>query len=642
MADEQRMVCIAIAVADAVRNKFLSGALNGAKLIHEWARALDYESTLITDAESPVTITKLREQLEEALWPSTVDPAGRRAPPPTTDRLIVYFAGHGLLRGAEEALWLLSDWERGRAVGMEALRKALHRYPITHLAIISDACLSLPADMNQAELEPDPVLYRGPTPRSPPWYDRFVATQEGTTTFMVPGNDPEDDRCVFSGVLLEGLWGLNEAAFSKRQPDAVTGNSLSVFLKTEVQRVSAIYSDPRVPSVGATFPEGEDIYFERNPRLQRPAFPQWPDKTVLLGMGVGRPRSDVTDELAFPVGPSGASEIKLAGDDKPILIQEWIASGDLLAMPRRHKKRLRTFPDLSHQLDTPLPKGFPFGPGLAAFGAAVRAIWHAPKIAFTQYGQSPWWTVQLSVTPDHWMPQPAPVLIEFADGRFVATVVSHDMITRVARDGHGASAILMPELAGSGQTRLARQAMLAMEQGALHAEKAVNLAVLLRQYKHADPVLGVISAYLYDTMGDVESIRRMAYYYLSRGQSIPYDIALLGLLHGWERNGQLWASVPPVPERKPRNALEAKRDWTHVATPGIDGYVGGNWPWMRQGWVFLEDPTDEESTLIAPELLNAMPYLTSGRFATFERRGAIILAHRFGLERREYEGSMSA
>jgi hypothetical protein len=627
MADGKRMVCVAIGVADAVRGQFLSGALNDAKRFHEWADTLGYESTLVTDEEAdrPVTLQSLRAVLEAALWPQQAEAAGTPRPPPVTDRLIVYFAGHGLLRNAEEGLWLLSDWAKEmKGVGINALKHALYRYPVNHLAIISDACLSLPSDMDQAEVKAEGVLGKGPTARTEPWYDRFVATQDGTTTFMVPGPDPEDDRCIFSGVLLEGLWGLNDAAFSKRAPNVVTGNSLSVFLKNEVQRVSALYSDPRVPSVGATFPDGEDIYFEKNPRIKPPEFPPWPPRALLLEMGLRR----TFGPLKKDPGPV------FADGRRPRIFRD----SDDRGIPRRKapetKKRARPkafFPGMLEQFRSPAPSGHPHQTGLAAFGAPVTAIWRSPRVNLHRIGID-WWTVGLA-TRSNLPSVPARLLVEFADGPVVATVAFQDMITKIARDAHGASGIIMPEFFEESTAEVAQQALGAMEHGELHGEKAVDLAVQLRQLKHVDPVLGVISAYLYDAIGDVESIRRMAYFYVRHEQAIPYDIALLGLLHGSHLGGELWVAIPPVPKRKPRTPLEEANDWTFLETQASAGMVGGDWPWLRQGWTYLEDPGEEESTLIAPELLEVAPHLTPGRFATVDRAGAEILARRFGLQR---------
>src|SRR5262245_30929461 len=115
MAEGKRRAVIAIGVADAKPLKYLAGAVNSARGFHEWATALGYESTLVTDEEKPVTMQRLRTEMEALLT---------RREAPAIHRLIIFFAGHSLIRGAEEGLWLLSDWKRElRAVAVEVLKR---------------------------------------------------------------------------------------------------------------------------------------------------------------------------------------------------------------------------------------------------------------------------------------------------------------------------------------------------------------------------------------------------------------------------------------------------------------------------------------------------------------------------------------
>src|SRR4051812_47379819 len=102
MPEEKRMAALVIGVGDAKPLPYLSGALNGARAFHAWAAALGYDATLLVDDEKPITLGRLREELEELLAPSKG----------AIHRLLIYFAGHGLIREAEEGLWLLSDWNR--------------------------------------------------------------------------------------------------------------------------------------------------------------------------------------------------------------------------------------------------------------------------------------------------------------------------------------------------------------------------------------------------------------------------------------------------------------------------------------------------------------------------------------------------
>jgi hypothetical protein len=224
------------------------------------------------------------------------------------------------------------------------------------------------------------------------------------------------------------------------------------------------------------------------------------------------------------------------------------------------------------------------------------------------------------------------VLIEFEDGMFAATAALPGFVATVLRDARGISALIYRPVYDAPETAAAAESAIAsMESGGLRANAATDLAVSLRQMKHVDPVLGVISAYLYDSIGDTDNIRRMAFYYVSNGQPIPYDIALLGQLRGERRDGILSAQVPAVTKRDPRTEAERSNEWAHSATPATTGEVGGLWPWMRQGWTFLDDPSDDGSTLIPPGLIELTRHLAPGRFATLNPEGGPKLARIFGL-----------
>jgi hypothetical protein len=180
----------------------------------------------------------------------------------------------------------------------------------------------------------------------------------------------------------------------------------------------------------------------------------------------------------------------------------------------------------------------------------------------------------------------------------------------------------------------AAQAIVAMENGGLRANAAADLAIKLRKEKHRDPVLGVISAYLYDAIGDVESIRRMAGYYVQEYQPIPYDIALLALVPGYKKaDGHLWVQLPPVEKSSPRTEAEAEHSWTYSEMPAMEGLVAGRWPWMRQGWAYIEQPFEIEVPLIERNLADLAQHIAPSRFTPLDAEGAQQLIQIFQLER---------
>jgi hypothetical protein len=581
VSPDKRKAAIAIGVSDAPPLPFLGGAVNGALSFVDWAAAQQYETRLVTDESEPLTVTRLRQELEGLL--------ARNSPP--IHRLLIYFAGHGVIREVEEGLWLLSDWNQElRAVAVEALRRRLYLYRVEQVGIFADACRSLPADVDTADLVPEAVLGRGPGPRSATVaVDKFVAAQDGTRTFMIPGPSPEDDRCLFSGVLLEGLWGTKHGAFSAMLPGKVTSRSLGAFLQAEVPAIAATYQSTVMPSVSPTFPEGDDVYFGDGPGVTAPVFPPWPAPDRLLRRTRGTRRGD-TD----PPAPS---------PDTGLVDQ-------LRAQER--------------------PDAFETRCGFAIDGEAVLGLRTRPHVV-AESTRPDWWRIRPGDAQV--LGRPEPVLIELANGTVAAATALPDFIGSIVATERGVAALVYREVDAPREVAsFTEDAIGRLERGSLRAEAVTDLAVALRHGKHGDPVRGVIAAYLYDSIGDIDSIRRMAYFYVVHGQGIPYDIALLAELHGeGGPDAPLLATVPSVAAREPRTENERETAWTHASTHEVIGEVAGHWPWLRQGWAFLDDAAADGSALVTPGLTELATELTSARFTTLHQSCAGRLAALFDL-----------
>jgi hypothetical protein len=608
-----RNVAVAIGVANASKLRYLGAAVNGAKAFYDWAGKLGYEATLLTDEDAPVTMTRLRQTIEKALS----QPSGTVAAP--IHRCVLYFAGHGLIREAEEGLWLLSDWyTEVRAVAVEVLKRRLYMYNISQITIISDACRSLPSDMQASDLISDGVLGRGPSVPSPlVAVDKFVAAQDGSVAYSIPGENPEDDRCIFTGVLMEGLWGVAPTAFSKLVPK-VTSSSLGTYLKTEVPKIAAKYQLTLNPSVSPTFPEDDNVYFgDVIPPPGAPPFPAWPPPESLVRNGplvVGPANEGVSQEGA-----------PTRGMPRPSVTPPLRPQDDELETSAKFTAQLK-----SQATSWPMKES-----GVEVEGAQIAAVWVNPALtAMPDTLTRTRWIVQESGAC---LGRPTPMLVELDNGKressYIALAALPDFGAFVVCDERGAAALRYGSLDNDPFTAEAiENALVAMESGALRGEEASTLALALREGKHAAPVLGAIAAYLYDSAGDLESIQRMANFYIENKQPIPYDVALLAQLEGQWRGVELWAKVPAIAARvTPRQDAP----WDAYAIAENWGVVGGLWPWMKQGWTFLDAPEDVGSQLIAPVLLDARDHLTRARFATFNQAGAMLLTQAFALQRNE-------
>jgi hypothetical protein len=599
-----RKIAIGIAVADAVRGRFLGGATNGAKDFLAWADACGYETTLVSDEDAPVTMAGLRASLETALGATSN---------PSIFRLIIYFAGHGVIREAEEGLWLLSDWkDELRAVAVEILKRRLAKYGAQQVTIISDACRSLPNSIEVMDLVADAVLKSGPCDLNPAMaVDKFIAAQDGAAAFMLPGADPEDDRCLFTGVLLEGLWGQSPAAYSKIETDKVTSNSLGAYLRAEGASRASAYGLTLNPNVAPTFPEGENYYYDKVAGPAAPLPRPWPSP--------GSFQTQSSDEVLFQDDASDEQ------DTSPFA-HRGLPPGALgrMSPPRASIGFEVGGKGWDTRRATP-PQNYPERQSMTfAMDTAPRRLLAPQGLSAASAAQGRWWRL---TTPDEDRIGPTPLLIDLGDN-LVAAITSFPHMTADLRiEKRGVSRLIYrPWNMSRSFLDEVEAAFDALDDGDLSITDASDLAVALRRNKHVDPVLGVISAYLYDAVGDIESIRRMAAFYIERRQPIPYDIALLGELPARRTSTGFVADVPNIAARAARTPSEAHHSWATSAMPAATGIVAGYWPWMRQGWAYLEDPSDAEATLILPGLADIAEHLRPARFSTMTNRGAALLA----------------
>jgi hypothetical protein len=165
--------------------------------------------------------------------------------------------------------------------------------------------------------------------------------------------------------------------------------------------------------------------------------------------------------------------------------------------------------------------------------------------------------------------------------------------------------------------------MASLRAGALRREQAPELVEMLRGSKHADPMLGVLAAYLHDSMGDLANVRRAAFYFAQQGQPVPFDIALLGRLEAHrDAEGLVRVLVPPVPEAEGARTIPL---FMRSATPPIEGVLAGAFPWLRQGWDRLEP--EGRPDLYPAGLAQLTSDLLPAPFTTLTASGGDQLAH---------------
>lgn len=632
-----KAVCLAIGVGDAPPLDYLRGAVNGAHAVADWASKQGYSTKLLSDEVNPVELVDVSDALTNLL-------AGG------TDRLLLYFAGHGLSSGAADDIWLLSRWDIDRkGVSVAALRDRLLRYGISQLILIADACRTL-LDANTRDVMGDPVLRRGPFAEKLPQGDLWFAASPARAAWMIPGRTPAESRCIFSGLLTEALCGAHLQAFDDSNPSAgITSFSLANFLEAEVPLLAARYGATLVPSITTSIRPPLNVYVAGVPTPTPLILPTpWPDPSdaPIAGMGApdgsgritppagaswSRPASDQREVLLGYISTNtiGWSANSLEREDAPSFNAVMAGDQEAIAATLLAETELVSATIAAFQTES-RPTHFETGAGYALTGAVSQEAFLGPAATAHPQGEPGWWRIEPTAPFLHstWWPggiplrQPLPLLVRLTDGRWVGAAALPRFVLSYTVDEVGAQAVIFRsmDIPFSPDTE---QMMAQLRAGALRREQAPELVELLREAKHADPMLGVLAAYLHDAMGDVANVHRTAYYFAELGQPIPFDIALLGRLEAHrDAEGLVHVRVPEVAESEGSRQIPV---YMRSATPPTEGVLAGAFPWLRQGWDRL-DP-EGRSDLYPPGLAQLTPHLLPAPFTTLTDIGGDDLAH---------------
>jgi hypothetical protein len=159
------------------------------------------------------------------------------------------------------------------------------------------------------------------------------------------------------------------------------------------------------------------------------------------------------------------------------------------------------------------------------------------------------------------------------------------------------------------------EALKGLSEGTLNSDDIRLFTRTMRIAKHFDPMLGIVAAYLYHRIGDIDNIRRMCYYYRVHNQDVPFDIAMLAGVP-LERNSEkncFVINVPEVKEIPKADRTENAPDFTWEHTPPVNVNVAGITPILRVGWQYLRNSKHQ----IHRQCLELIDNLTEAPIATF-------------------------
>ncbi len=231
----------------------LGGAVRDANRVAEFLKSQGFQvTTLINGQASRAAITEL---IGDRL-PNQVGP---------NDRVIVYFAGHGLSRGqGDAAMGYLMPAEAKRdapastAISMAELQRWFAQYPAKHVLYVADACYSgLAIGTRSVGLSPQVKAYIREVTNKPVRV-ALVAGQNGQQASEYQGHG------LFTYFLLQGWRG----AADSNHDGLITTDELAAFVKPAVAQVAAsefnTMQNPQIARSG----EGEFLFLSPSTRVQ--------------------------------------------------------------------------------------------------------------------------------------------------------------------------------------------------------------------------------------------------------------------------------------------------------------------------------------------------------------------------------------
>ncbi|UVK96728.1 hypothetical protein [Pseudomonas sp. B21-048] len=621
-----RRVCLAIGVStvtpvlnQALRFAYLDGAIFAARSMGEWALSTGFgaDNVRVVDdgstggIENPVTRERVQRAVDELF------PVGAEV----VDQLILAFCGHGLTDANIGSIsWLFSDSLRLKyRIVADLFYAELLLHGVKRITLITDACREAPQSLELMRLDGvRGIVVQGAQVESPR-FDRLASCQDGQLGYMV--YDPASaapGKCVFSGVIADVLWGLEPAAIVN---GLITTSTLGTCVRSRTTERASEYHLRLNPQCQVD-PESVVLYNTATP-LQGPADLQpWPpgSNAAILGATTTVGVPDSADHILERVHTDPDFRDQILGTDFGLKRFNLVApDSHVITIPSDSKDLLLDLVELRHpgthtpgkkqkvralvqRLETEAAAGevrrrleqinHPGSANLIVWGDQVKLLSSAPAKPL-RLGPS-FYRFRVDRSSEG-----LPVLVELADGLFTP-VVPYDGLYAVIAPGTDGDVFQAYGVRGSPERYLeALRAIDDFAAGRLRVDSLDQLAADLRHEKHADPMLGVICAYLYRATADYDNIRRMAYFYVAQGQAVPYDIALLGAMHVTrEANGALRLHVPAVKAREPRQDEPALPNYATQATPAVLARVGGRCPWLGLGWDYVKDPRSEWAALV--------------------------------------------
>lgn len=590
----------------------LTGAVSGAQDFADWATAQGFDIELLTDATAPVTLSDIKAAVKKYVSQMTYS------------QMIIFFSGHGILKGPSEELWLLSHapGDTIEAVNLLGSVNTARSVGIPHLVFISDACRSVPdytlMQMTGGNIFPNDVKINTNSN-----VDIFYATRPGDPSFEVSLDQSILRTGIFTRCLLEGLNG-KEPSVVKSIPETAAGPVEWVIPAYELKTFLEVKVPEEISEVNITLSQEPDIRVEsRMPKY----------------LGKIHPTPAELQELEAATDDNtrgGLDDIFIKNTTKPpakvndqYLLYEFIDENEMdkvFEVLAQNKTIYKGFQDLRDEYIYDNPKGLDlqrFKTRLKTFIGAKSTFFHQIDAVAAAKGRDHFETMtgftivggritgaqinkgycqlfeeadfqQIRVDAIH---ESQSVLIVLQNGNSIPLAVVQGFIGTVVLEADKLLTVNYTPSTNNYNRYVAykafeepleqRRALVATAaRHGLNLQDAKGAGDFLRQLKSFDPSLGLYASYAYAQSGMTADIVSVYHFMAEEPESLLFDVALLA--------GQLEGQTRPV-------------------TPFC--------PMLTQGWSYLDTYREQ----LPPVVQEAAKSLVPGLWTTFNPTGTDLL-----------------
>jgi hypothetical protein len=565
MLKDKAMIIIAVSKYAGVYVD-LPGVITSARSLREWAEQFDEDCNykvlyLADDVFEKIDVQLVREKVKEFINNNFID------------RLVVYFAGHGIVRSAGDQFWLLTDAanDEREGINVEAFRRGLLKCNIGNadfagqLCIIGDACRNTGRDA--IEFCGDPILTSTANMNRRIQLDRFLSTGLGDYSFQINQFRGQSAYCLFSEVMLSALHGeVKEAIDTEdhRFKPVVTNHKLAEYLEKEVRSRAAEIGEDMEPDLLTGIRPPHNFY----KRLKEPipdviASSQYQRLAAASRMATHNFRSN--EQLTAVQKSRKRTLLEL----KDRVMEKYLRSSRLEVSSRLN-------PDNPHFL------------AISDFQPNFIAV---PRTASVEPVQQEEIFYKIEAINCY----NSPILIH-QDEQWTLIPNYPNVVTVVSRDLPGDILFLK---AGRSirqdklwDTHLSDFSNL-VGSVPLRAADAQKFADNIRIGKEEYPHQAVTAGYLYEFSNDYDNISRTAHYMARNTGAVPFDLALLCADKIWwsKENGRLvaFADLPVVEpsqasEQEDNRPYYTSREFEELKNVQLCGIA----PIFRQGWSFMQ------------------------------------------------------